>query len=78
MSALEYILGLSLGAMIGILLAMTLQIGKGVPLRFGVGLFVGFSAFLIALMVTTSIGDLYTNTAIASVLLSVMARNSWG
>lgn len=78
MTTFEYIAGLSLAAAVAILLALVLGTGKNLLLRIGVGVFLGFSAFLIALMITASIGNLYVNTLIASVLLSLMGRNSWG
>lgn len=78
MSTFEYITGLVLGVVVAILLAMILRTGKNVLLRTGVGLLIGFSALLIGLMIASSFGNLYLNTVITSVILSLIARNAWG
>jgi len=77
MTTVEYMASLFLAVIIAIVLSVWKQEKEKLPLRIGVGVLVGFSAFLIALMSAVTIGNIVLNAAVASVVISIVARKTW-
>lgn len=77
MTTAEYIASLFLAIAVALIFSFWKNKRLDRPLRVGVGVLVGFSAFVIALMITGTIGNIYLNAAAASLFLSIVAGNSW-
>lgn len=77
MSIAEYLGGLSLAITLSVLIALATRTRTPLRLRWGIGVFFGFSAFLLGLMVMTAVGNIFVNSALAALGLSWIGRKSW-
>jgi hypothetical protein len=77
MTILEYLGGFGIAISISISMSFLLHSDAPILSRAAIGAFIGFAAFLIGLMAMTVIGGVYLNSFVASMVLSLLARNSW-
>ena len=76
-STSEYIVGLALAVGTAILVSVWSRRSPFGVFRMAQGVSVGFSAFLIGLMVSTAGGNVYVNILLAAGLLSLITRDVW-
>jgi hypothetical protein len=77
MSTVEYLAGLIVAIATAILMSFIIRQGAPILAKIAIGVFIGFTGFLIGMMVTTVFGGLILNALVASVLLSLISWKSW-
>ena len=77
MTTFEYLIGLSIAISVGVSMSLILRKDTLVLAKVAIGVFIGFTGFLVGLMAMTVIGGIYLNSLFASAVLSLLSRKSW-
>jgi len=77
MTTFEYLVGLSIAISVGVSMSLILRKDSLVFAKLAVGVFIGFTGFLVGLMAMTVIGGVYLNSFFASAVLSLLSRKAW-
>ena len=77
MHTAEYLGGLGLAIALAVLISMLTRRKAPLRLRVAIGVVIGFSGFLVGLMLMDAVGGVYLNSLFCSLLLSCFAGTSW-